>query len=313
MAKDIDNNDFNYSFVHHNKDYVQSPFLLKYLKTRSIYFCAEPMRVIYDKELFKKLKQKVYNNHLYYRITSSFDQFCKKLLFRKIKKFDLQNIKACDLVLTNSYFSKENILSVYGLESKVVHLGGDIFHINKKIKNYKKMNQILSLGSINSIKGYEFIINSISLIKKDVRPNLLIIGNSVDKLFLENIKKLSTSKQVEMEIKINISDSHLKRAFLESSIFAYASYLEPLGLAPLEAMSFGLPVVAIKEGGLRETVTDGYNGFLVDRSTEQFSKKIFDLIIDKKLYERISQNCNNHVKNYWNWNLAFNRLIKAIE
>ena len=47
------------------------------------------------------------------------------------------------------------------------------------------MNQILSLGSINSIKGYEFIINSISLIKKDVRPNLLIIGNSVDKLFLQ--------------------------------------------------------------------------------------------------------------------------------
>ena len=50
---------------------------------------------------------------------------------------------------------------------------------------------------------------------------------------------------------------------LESSInliFAYASFLEPLGLAPLEAMSFGLPVVAIKEGGLRETVIDGYNG-----------------------------------------------------
>ena len=132
MAKDIDNNNFNYSFVHHNKDYVQSPFLLKYLKTRSIYFCAEPMRVIYDKELFKKLKQKVYNNHLYYRITSSFDQFCKRLLLRKIQKFDIQNIKACDLVLTNSYFSKENILSVYGLESKVVHLGGDIFFISIK-------------------------------------------------------------------------------------------------------------------------------------------------------------------------------------
>ena len=77
-------------------------------------------------------------------------------------------------------------------------------------------------------------------------------------------------------------------------------------------MSLGLPVVAIKEGGLRETVIDGYNGFLVDRSPEQFSKRIFDLIIDKKLYERMSQNCNNHVKYYWNWDLAFNRLIKAI-
>ena len=85
-----------------------------------------------------------------------------------------------------------------------------------------------------------------------------------------------------MEIKINISDLDLKNAFLESSIFVFCfRFLEPLGLAPLEAMSFGLPVVAIKEGGLRETVIDGYNGFLVDRSPEDFSKKIVDLILDK--------------------------------
>ena len=64
MAKDIDEGNFNYSFVHQNKDYVQSPFLLKFLKTRSIFFCAEPMRIIYDKELFKMLKQK--NEQLLY-------------------------------------------------------------------------------------------------------------------------------------------------------------------------------------------------------------------------------------------------------
>ena len=168
------------------------------------------------------------------------------------------------------------------------------------------------MGSVNSIKGYEFIINSMSLIKEEFRPNLLIIGNSVDKLFLEKIKNLSKSKNVRLEIKINISDLDLKNAFLESSIFAYASFLEPLGLAPLEAMSFGLPVVAIKEGGLRETVIDGYNGFLVDRSPEHFSKKITDLIIDKLLYEKMSCNSKNHVRDYWNWDLAYNRLIKAI-
>ena len=312
MAKDIDEKNFNYSFIHQNKDYVQSPFLLRFLKTRSIFFCAEPMRIFYDKGLFKKLRQKNDNKKLYYRITNLFDQICKNILLKKIQEFDRHNIKSCDLVLTNSYFSKENILSAYGIESKVVHLGGDIFQLNGKIKNPAKINQVLSIGSVNSIKGYEFIINSISLINKDLRPRLLIIGNSVDKLFLEKIKILSELKQVKIEIKINISDLDLKNAFLESSIFAYASFLEPLGLAPLEAMSFGLPVVAIKEGGLRETVIDGYNGFLVDRSPEHFSKKIFDLILDKKLYKKMSYNSNKHVRNYWNWDFAFNRLIRAM-
>ena len=312
MAKDIDDKNFNYSFIHQSKDYVQSPFLLKYLKTQSIFFCAEPMRILYDKGLFRKLRQNDIDKNLYHRITSSFNQICKKVLLKKIQKFDIQNIKACDLVLTNSYFSKENILSAYGIESKVVHLGGDIFNANERGKNSTKTNQVLSLGSVNSIKGYEFIIHSLSLIKEDFRPNLLIIGNSVNKLFLEKIKNLSELKQVRMEIKINIPDLDLKNAFLDSSIFAYASFLEPLGLAPLEAMSFGLPVVAIKEGGLRETVIDGYNGFLVDRSPEHFSEKIYDLIKDKMLYEKMSCNSKNHVRDYWNWDFAYNRLIKAL-
>ena len=104
-------------------------------------------------------------------MTNSFNQICKNFLLKKIQKFDIQNIKACDLVLTNSYFSKENILSAYGIEPKVVHLGGDIFHANEKIKIPTKTNQVLSLGSVNSIKGYEFIINSLSLIKKSFGQN----------------------------------------------------------------------------------------------------------------------------------------------
>ena len=74
MAKDIDDKNFNYSFIHQNKDYVQSPFLLKYLKTQSIFFCAEPMRILYDKGLFRKLRQKDIDKKLYYRITNSFNQ-----------------------------------------------------------------------------------------------------------------------------------------------------------------------------------------------------------------------------------------------
>ena len=78
------------------------------------------------------------------------------------------------------------------------------------------------------------------------------MGNSVDKIFLQKIKKLSILKQVNLEVKVDISSIELKNAFLESGVFAYAPFLEPLGLAPLEAMSFGLPVVAVKEGGLRK-------------------------------------------------------------
>ena len=38
MAREIDKNNYDFVFVHHNKDYVQSPFILKYLKTKTYYF-----------------------------------------------------------------------------------------------------------------------------------------------------------------------------------------------------------------------------------------------------------------------------------
>ena len=43
----------------------------------------------------------------------------------------------------------------------------------------------------------------------------------------------------------------------------YAPRLEPFGLAPLEACACGTPVVAIAEGGVRETIVDGKNGRVV--------------------------------------------------
>ena len=56
MAYKIDKENYDFVFVHHNKDYVQSPFILKYLKTKTIYFCAEPFRRFYEKEILSEIE-----------------------------------------------------------------------------------------------------------------------------------------------------------------------------------------------------------------------------------------------------------------
>lgn len=67
-----------------------------------------------------------------------------------------------------------------------MYLGGDVFpneNANKiSIKNQTK-KQIISVGAINALKGFEFIINSIALVEKSIRPDLMIIGNSIDKVY----------------------------------------------------------------------------------------------------------------------------------
>ena len=129
---------------------------------------------------------------------------------------------------------------------------------------------------------------------------------------MKKLKRISSENNVDISVKVNITDLELKNNIQQSRLFVYAPYLEPLGLAPLEAMSLGLPVIGIKEGGIRETIKNNYNGFLVHRDIEIFSKKITELITDNNKYRVMKQNSIDQVIKYWNWDSAYDRLLKAI-
>ena len=315
MARQIDINSYDFVFVHHNKDYVQSPFILKYLKTKAFYFCAEPFRKYYETGIFDESITKNKNGlimNLYTKITDLVDKPCKSLINKKIKKYDKENIQYSNIVLTNSYFSRENILAAYGINAKVVHLGGDTFNPNLETSSNNKDNSVISVGAINALKGYEFIIESLGTITENERPMLIIVGNATSKVYLSQIQTLADKLKVSLSIHENISDDNLSLLIQKSTLFVYAPFLEPLGLGPLEAMSFGLPVVAVKEGGPREAIVHGKNGYLVDRDPIQFGKKTVSILKDQLLREKLSIGAKESIKSYWNWDMAFERLNSSI-
>jgi glycosyltransferase involved in cell wall biosynthesis len=315
MAKDIDGKNYDFVFVHHNKEYVQSPFILKYIKSKTVYFCNEPFRQFYETGIFKNnIKENKTKGfmRLYSTLTDLVDKPCINFINNKIKDYDYENILHSDLVLANSYFSRENILAAYGIHAKVVHLGGDTFNAQTKISSSERKNAVLSVGAINALKGYEFIIQSLGTINEDERPMFIIVGNASNKIYLSKIQTLADKLNVSLSIHENISDDDLSLLINKSTLFVYAPLLEPLGLSPLEAMSFGLPVVAVKEGGPRETIVHGKNGYLVNRDPIQFGEKIISIIKDHLLREKLSIGAKESIQSYWNWDMAFERLNSSI-
>lgn len=158
--------------------------------------------------------------------------------------------------------------------------------IINKIKH--KTFNLLFVGSINNpedflIKGgLESIYAFSNLTKKYSNLNLYIKCKVPEKIK----KKVSHLKNLHIIEKI-ISDEELNNLYKQSDIFLAPSH-NISGLAPIEAMSFGLPVIVLDTWASDEIVTNNYNGLIVNKSKLiPYDKKIYLDIRNKKFLKMI--------------------------
>jgi glycosyltransferase involved in cell wall biosynthesis len=79
-------------------------------------------------------------------------------------------------------------------------------------------------------------------------------------------------------------------------------------MAPLEAMACGTPVVAVGEGGVRETVLNNITGWVVQRDPHKFAKRLEALLEDDKTRLSMGQAGIDYVMSQWTWQRAVDRL-----
>ena len=120
-----------------------------------------------------------------------------------------------------------------------------------------------SVGRLHPSKGYDTLLSSMpDVLKAFPAARLMIAGGGKERGRLEEIcSQLDISDKV---IFLGRRTPAEVRGFLKQiNLFALASNWEGFGLAVVEAMASGLPVVTTQVGGLTEIVEDGRTGFLV--------------------------------------------------
>ena len=81
-----------------------------------------------------------------------------------------------------------------------------------------------------------------------------------------------------------ISGEHKIRLLNQANAYILPSYNEGLPISILEAMSYQLPIISTKVGGIPEIVKDGVNGYLIEPGNKQQLKSAIDkLIFDKSI------------------------------
>ncbi|OGH24860.1 MAG: hypothetical protein A3B47_01980 [Candidatus Levybacteria bacterium RIFCSPLOWO2_01_FULL_39_24] len=267
IALDIDNRNYDIVLVHTDR-MTQAPFILRFLKTKNVYFCMEPLKMVYEYGLRIPDNLSVFN-----KIYEAWNRYMRK-------KIDRKNARASDFSMAISYFGRELMIQAFDLYPKISYLGVD----TEKFKNLNipKKNQVLFVGQKLKLNGYEQALEAIKLIPEKIRPELKILS----------ISKNSRER---------LSDGEIIKLYNESLITLSLSNLDTFGLVALESLACEVPVIAFNVAGYRETMINGETGYLVNFSAQEIANKITKLLKNPKLRTVMGKAGRKWVEEQWTW------------
>lgn len=179
-----------------------------------------------------------------------------------LRQYDFAAAQNVDYFIANSKETARRVEKFYRRESTVIYPPIEIsskFQItnSKQIQNSKFQNRkyYLSVGRLSWAKRTDLIIDACNTLK---RP-LVIVGTGSEEASLRRIAGPT------IQFKGSVSDEELDRIYAGAKALIFSALDEDFGMVPVEAMAHGVPVIALHQGGVRETVIDGKTGLFFDK------------------------------------------------
>lgn len=193
----------------------------------------------------------------------------------------------------------------------------DKVFIRKKMGIPNK-NTLLFLARPTYLKGLHILIKAINTIKKNIKFQLLVVGdgyfiNSKNELCyspcVKSLKKtISPKKDYSFHMKINSNRVIVKKEephkniqdyFKVSDILICPSLYESLGFVNMEAIASGVFVIASDAGGIKEIVKNNKNGFIFrNKNYKDLAKKISISIKNPNLRRKYIINGIKFIENF---------------
>lgn len=215
-----------------------------------------------------------------------------------------------DQLLTVSSALKNNIKQQIGVDSIVIpNILGKEFHYTKQDKIKDKTFHLITTGRLIPEKHFDMLIQAVANISS-LPLKLSIIGDGSERKKLQKlIYKLHVKNQVQLLG--HKSKQEIVALLQESDIFVLPSQSETFGVAYIEALACGLPIIATDCGGPRDIVTKN-NGLLIPINNQHaLEQAIIQMCSNLTSYdnEAIAEDCQNRFSS----NNIAKRITKILE
>jgi len=192
-----------------------------------------------------------------------------------LRIWDFAASKRPDYLMCNSIEVLKRIKKFYKREATVIYPPVETADNKKsKIKDYYVIS-----GRLSSYKNFDLVIELFN----NIQRHLIVIGTGIEE---KNLKKLA---QKNIQFLGRVSNEELHQILSEAKGYIFPVKEEDFGIAPVEALSHGVPVLAHRSGGPLESIVEEKDGLFFDEiNLQSISEKFieFDKKINQEYFNR---------------------------
>ncbi len=166
-----------------------------------------------------------------------------------MRQYDYKTAQHVDYFIANSNETKRRVEKFYRRESVVIY--PPIASVREQqIRPHARKEYYLSVGRLVWAKQTDLVVKAANMRKFPLK----IVGTGPEE---QHLRALAGPT---VEFLGSVSDQELSRLYANAKATIFSALDEDFGMVPIESMAHGTPVIALYQGGVKETVVDGQTG-----------------------------------------------------
>jgi N-acetyl-alpha-D-glucosaminyl L-malate synthase BshA len=221
--------------------------------------------------------------------------------FLPLVKFSIE--ESCGVTAV-SRFLKEKTITNYNIEKEIVVINNFIDSELYKPREDDSFREriapkgekiLIHTSNFRQVKRVPDVIKVFEKVRKEIPVKLILIGDGPDR---SECERLTRDLDLQKDVHFLGKQDGLAEILGASDLFLMPSQSESFGLAALEAMSCGLPVISSSVGGLPELNIHSETGYIAEiGDIDRMAKYALDLLNNERKYQEFSKKARNRAVN----------------
>lgn len=211
---------------------------------------------------------------------------------------------------------KTNVVTVpLGVEIPSVMELSSHGQFRKQYPELEGKKLILFLSRIDNIKGMDLLLPALKRVTEKRKDVILVIAGSGNPSFERQVRRWVADLGLDRFVMFcGFLDGHRKQAALrDADLFVLPSYHENFGIAAVEAMAAGLPVVISDQVGIHQEVRECEAGLVTRCDAGEVAEALLNVLEDDSLRRRMGENGRRLVQEKFTWSRVGVELVKLYQ